>query len=198
MISNKRQYDVAKAKLKRYRELLDAAGQAKQKMPPDAYSVMVQGLMLDVEEVEAQLRAYEQLSNVCSLRLSRLEDLGEILIKARIAREYTQEGLAEKLGLKAQQIQRYEAAKYLSASLRRVLAVAEGLGIRVESDVWLSTDQLHKTNACGNDGRKDCVASKRSVAFVTNRAVLKSLAGVDLSRMEEEMPNAKILRSEAA
>jgi len=39
-----------------------------------------------------------------------------------------QKSLARRLGLKEQQIQRYEASEYASASLARVLSVVEVLG----------------------------------------------------------------------
>ena len=53
-----------------------------------------------------------------------LEALGEDLIKARIAAGMSQASLAKSLRLKPQRIQRYEASKYASASLTRVLQVA--------------------------------------------------------------------------
>jgi hypothetical protein len=42
--------------------------------------------------------------------------------------------LAERLGLKEQQIQRYEATNYASASLSRVQQVARALGLRMHTD----------------------------------------------------------------
>jgi transcriptional regulator with XRE-family HTH domain len=46
-------------------------------------------------------------------------------VRARIAAGLTQEGLAEKLGLKRQQIQRYEASEYATASLATVRQIAQ-------------------------------------------------------------------------
>ena len=40
--------------------------------------------------------------------------------------------LAERLGLKEQQIQRYEATEYASANLARVIEVSETLGLKFE------------------------------------------------------------------
>ena len=56
----------------------------------------------------------------------RLDSLGTVaelpatLIKARIARGLSQKDLADRIGLKEQQIQRYEATDYASASLTRI------------------------------------------------------------------------------
>ena len=59
--------------------------------------------------------------------LGIVSSLPETLIKARIARGMSQRELAERIGLKEQQIQRYEATNYSSASLSRIRAVVSGL-----------------------------------------------------------------------
>ncbi len=41
------------------------------------------------------------------------------------------------MGLKEQQIQRYEATEYASVSLRRVGEVVAALGLRVKEEVYL-------------------------------------------------------------
>jgi transcriptional regulator with XRE-family HTH domain len=43
----------------------------------------------------------------------------------------TQEGLARRLGVKPQQVQRYEATEYESASFARILKVVQALGLRM-------------------------------------------------------------------
>jgi HTH-type transcriptional regulator/antitoxin HigA len=60
-----------------------------------------------------------------------LADLPRILIQARIAQGLSQTDLAERLGMKPQQIQRYEATEYMSASLARLIEIAEVLQVRV-------------------------------------------------------------------
>ncbi len=52
-----------------------------------------------------------------------------MLIKKRRLNGWTQEQLAEKLGIKEQQVQRYESTKYQSASLRRLIEIAKILEI---------------------------------------------------------------------
>ena len=59
--------------------------------------------------------------------LTKLNDLPQALIRARIASGLSQRELAMRLGLKEQQIQRYEATKYASASLSRVIEVAQAI-----------------------------------------------------------------------
>lgn len=56
-----------------------------------------------------------------------LESLPDMLIEERKRLGFTQKQLAEKMGLCEQQIQRYEATRYQSASLRRIEEVAQAL-----------------------------------------------------------------------
>ena len=60
--------------------------------------------------------------------LSGVAELPTVLIKARIAQGLSQKDLAERLGLQEQQIQRYEATEYASASLTRIKEVVSALG----------------------------------------------------------------------
>ena len=66
-----------------------------------------------------------------------LDGLPEALVKARIARGMTQKELAERLGLKEQQVQKYEATDYASASLSRVRAVIRALDVSVTEKISL-------------------------------------------------------------
>jgi ribosome-binding protein aMBF1 (putative translation factor) len=96
--------------------------------------------------VESQAEAIELASSVAgyealrraggmSLELSALRELPRALVKARIARGWTQERLAQELDMPKQQIQRYEATDYTSASLRRILEVGEALDIHFSATV---------------------------------------------------------------
>ena len=59
---------------------------------------------------------------------------------ARIARGWTQRRLAEELGIAEQQVQRYEATGYSSASLARFADIAEALGVTITETVTLGDD----------------------------------------------------------
>lgn len=68
---------------------------------------------------------------ILALVLEAVGDLPKTLIRARIASGITQEGLAHRLGVKTQQIQRYEATEYESASFARIRKVVQALGLRM-------------------------------------------------------------------
>jgi transcriptional regulator with XRE-family HTH domain len=61
------------------------------------------------------------------LLIAIVECLPEALIDDRKKLGLTQRELAERLGVKEQQIQRYEATRYQSASLKRIVEVAEAM-----------------------------------------------------------------------
>ena len=83
-----------------------------------------------LEDLESQLREYESLKagNFELGDLNVVAELPTALIKARIAQGLSQKDLAERLKLKEQQIQRYEATDYATASLARIKEVVEALG----------------------------------------------------------------------
>lgn len=61
----------------------------------------------------------------------QLADLPDVLINARLARGMTQKELAEFVGVKMQQFQQYEDARYQGTSLRRLVQIAEALGVDI-------------------------------------------------------------------
>jgi transcriptional regulator with XRE-family HTH domain len=89
------------------------------------------GSLRRVAELAASVAGYEALrtGGGLSLELSSLDDFGRALVKGRIARGWTQTQLAQALGMPKQQVQRYEATEYTSASLSRMTRVAAALDL---------------------------------------------------------------------
>jgi ribosome-binding protein aMBF1 (putative translation factor) len=78
---------------------------------------------------------------VRSFEAGSLPELAVALVKARIAKGWSQRRLAEELGIAEQQIQRYEATGSGSASLARLCDIVAALGVDVHEVVSLpSTD----------------------------------------------------------
>jgi HTH-type transcriptional regulator/antitoxin HigA len=86
-----------------------------------------------------ELAAYESLKEgkETTVALHSLADLPELLIKARLARGYTQAELAKRLKLNPQQIQRYEATRYRSVSFARLMQIAQVLEVDLHETVRL-------------------------------------------------------------
>ncbi len=85
------------------------------------------------EDLRAEIAEYELLRSgaVSTFEASSLAELPTLLVKARIARGWTQRDLADALGVAEQQMQRYEATGYRAASLARLCDVADALNVIV-------------------------------------------------------------------
>jgi ribosome-binding protein aMBF1 (putative translation factor) len=101
--------------------------------------------------MRARLRSYARNSPTEALRdgqvrvlqLDSLSALLDTLIRARVAAGLTQRELAARLGLKEQQIQRYEATRYSGVSLERLQSVMDALGIRIHEEIHLPATKGH-------------------------------------------------------
>ena len=61
-------------------------------------------------------------------------------LRARIASGLTHRALADRLGLKEQAVQRYEATDYASANFGRLAEVADALGVQIRQELHLPID----------------------------------------------------------
>lgn len=103
-------------------------------LPVEVVNGYRRALMAQRTNLRALLDAYEAAKSGNHTELSRSagDDPGICLIVARIARGYSQKQLARLLGLKEQQIQRYESDRYRSISLSSYRRIAHVLGVRWE------------------------------------------------------------------
>jgi HTH-type transcriptional regulator/antitoxin HigA len=136
MITNERQYKITKRQLIKLRKaiaefnLFDTA----QRLGSDILATAeLDALNSEEENLNSQLLDYENLKSGTGIKLRALSlsELPRILIQARIMQHLSQRELADLVGLKEQQIQRYESEEYSSSSLRRLLEIAEALKIKV-------------------------------------------------------------------
>ena len=137
MILNERQYKVTKAQIVRLENALAASRGLRVKMPSRAYKAMSAGIRSQIQELREQLKEYERMTKATTLRLDSVESLPEVLIRGRVARGYTQKDLAEKLHIKPQQIQRYEATGYRTASLKRIVEIMNALELDLQARIPL-------------------------------------------------------------
>lgn len=152
MIKNERQYKVTKSQVDKFEKALlehakeNGAGSNKHpllvKAQKDALISQLKDLKEEVEEYE-RLRSGEQRE----IATESFDDFLLGLIKSRIALGYSQKKLAEMLGIKEQQVQRYEATEYSSASADRIKEVISALGITVLEKIILPAEtgeKLHR------------------------------------------------------
>lgn len=139
MITNERQYRITKSWLERFERARDGVEEARDGLQPRARQALRDQYESQIEELRSQLAEYEALrrGQVAVLELESLRELPDALIRARAVAGLTQKALAERLGLKEQQIQRYEATRYAGVSLERLQAVADALGVVIREQVVL-------------------------------------------------------------
>ena len=132
MIKNERQYRIARAQADRFERSLEKLRQDN-KGDADLHPLIAKAredaIRSQLSDLRSDIREYEALK-AGDFELDQLElvsNIPTILIKARIARGMSQRDLAERIGLKEQQIQRYEATDYASVSLSRIREIVEGL-----------------------------------------------------------------------
>lgn len=136
MITNERQYRITRSQLEKFKKTLDSLDikeAIKRGKPTQLAKAELNALQSEIENLTLQVREYESLKSgeVEILKAFTLEELPEILIRARIAKGLSQSKLAELLGLKEQQIQRYESEEYAMASLSRLVEIANVLELNI-------------------------------------------------------------------
>lgn len=141
MITNERQLKITKSRLEGFQ---DSLAQLKaSKRPPDIdpllWKAEQDAIKSTIAELWDEVAAYERLKagKIKSVKVTSIDDVPKALVQARIARGFTQRELAEKLGVREQQVQHDEDILYSSASLSRLKRVAEVLGLEVEGKAKL-------------------------------------------------------------
>ena len=134
MIKNERQYRITRTQAERFARTLEGLRNRPEGLDgthPMIVQAQVDAASSQLADLEDELREYEAVKGgefqVDVLRV--VADLPALLIKARIAQGMTQKELADRLGLKEQQIQRYEATDYATAKWSRIREVAGALGV---------------------------------------------------------------------
>jgi ribosome-binding protein aMBF1 (putative translation factor) len=146
MIKNARQYQITKSQVAKLEGALTQLTPLQENsglVHPRVQRAQEDALRSQIVDLREQLAEYEALrgGQRTILALGSFEEFPRALVQARIAEGISQKELAKRLGLKEQQIQRYEATEYASASLARVAAVIRALGITVREEIVLSQTQ---------------------------------------------------------
>ncbi len=141
MIKNKRQYRVTKAQAQKFQQALtkltECSEETKQ-VNPLLWLAKKSAIESQLNDLYEEIKEYERLAQCSSSRpialaSGSIEALPKALIEARIAAKISQKELAIRLGIKEQQIQRYEATNYASVKLSRVIEISQALGIKLPS-----------------------------------------------------------------
>ncbi|MGA7674289.1 MAG: helix-turn-helix transcriptional regulator [Rhizomicrobium sp.] len=142
MITNERQYKITRTEAEKFRRTIAEmkAGPAERDgIHPRLVQAEREALESQLDDLASEIAEYERLKTAAAPMISvdSFDDLAEGLIKARIAAGISQKELADRLGLKEQQVQRYEAERYASASYQRLRDIAAAIGVRIRNEILL-------------------------------------------------------------
>lgn len=134
MIRNERQARETRAKLERLIASLELLA--------DPDKEPYQSL---IEDLRSELQEYDSIRDglMRIFRVESLDEIGDVLIKARIARGWTQKDLADALGVSEQMVQKDEARRFQTASLSRAADVADILGYELVGTMHPAEDSSH-------------------------------------------------------
>jgi len=141
MITNERQYKITRSEAERFRKTIAdlEQGTEREGIHPRLLQAEREAMDSQLADLQAELSEYEHLKSakLALIEINTFDELAEGLIKARIAAGLSQKALAERLNLKEQQVQRYEAERYGSASFQRLREVASAIGVRIKNEILL-------------------------------------------------------------
>ncbi|NET07708.1 MAG: helix-turn-helix transcriptional regulator [Symploca sp. SIO2B6] len=125
--------------------------EARKKNDPDGWELIRGSLQCHLDKLKAEVAEYKRLTShnlhtPIVLKLDDINDLPQILIKARMAAKLSQQELANLAGLTEEQIKRYEDNDYENASFVDVKFVIDALGIKIQKGEFLiPLDRLIRT-----------------------------------------------------
>lgn len=147
MIRNEQQYKIAKSHAANFKKAISELEKKSQGVHPILLKAEKEALQTQFSDLSHEIKSYEALKGgeVQVIEVNAFNELPKALIQARIAKGLSQRDLAEKLGLKEQQIQRYEATNYATASLDRINEVVNALDVKINKEIYISDALFNKT-----------------------------------------------------
>ena len=147
MIYNDKQYTITKRQLGKFRNAFAANAKSENADETDEQirlrHIQANAIESQIATLETEISDYDLLKSckITSFKAHSLENLPSILVQARIATGLSQTDLAERLGMKVQQIQRYEASNYSGASLAKLIEVSKVLNVDT-TELFTNDDTL--------------------------------------------------------
>jgi len=143
MITTERAYKITRAAAAKFRTAIAAAesgARAPASTPAAVVKMTTAAMRAQLAALERELEVYDRMKRGdAEFRPAPLEDLGALLVQARIARGWTQKELGDQVGVLMQQIQNYEQTGYARASLTRLREVALALGSTITTTLELTS-----------------------------------------------------------
>lgn len=148
MIKNHKQASITRDKLIELREAKASFLKESDDIEGAQYELGVKSFDSLIADFENQLNTFESLTKgkFHCLQAKTLNEIPEVLIAARLAQKLSQKQLGDIVGLKEQQLQRYESTDYETASWPRIIEISMALGLqfKFEKIIIMSTQNEDK------------------------------------------------------
>lgn len=129
MIKNEKQYKITKKKLLGLEEKR-AVIAARQPSPASKDQLILVSLATMKDQLEEELAAYDLLKkNTGGFSARSLSELPSLIIEYKIRSGMTQKEFAKTIGMKEQQLQRYEAEDFQSISFKNLMKIVQAIGL---------------------------------------------------------------------
>jgi transcriptional regulator with XRE-family HTH domain len=153
MIKNQKEYEYSQQCARKFEYSIRALEQDEElkKKDPEGWQLSRDVKQSHLMALQAEIAEYDSLTSHDShapivLTLDDIDDLPQILIKARMAAKLSQKELADLAGLTEEQIQRYEENDYEDASFLDVRFVIDALDIQIQKGEFrVPLDTLRRT-----------------------------------------------------
>ena len=133
MINNEKQYRISKRKLKELNEHIQKTTKETEENPLRNQLILA-SLNSSKNEVENDILLYESLKkNKQGILKERLiAELPSVITEYKIVSGLTQKEFAEMLGIKEQQLQRYESESFKGVTFRNLLKFLDLIGLEIK------------------------------------------------------------------
>ncbi len=133
MITNEKQYKISKRKFNELNEHLDKTKKEVEKNPLRNQLILA-SLNSSKNEIENDILLYESLkkSKECILKERLISELPSVITEYKIVSGLTQKEFSEILGLKEQQLQRYESESFKGVTFKNLLRFLDLIGLEIK------------------------------------------------------------------
>ncbi|MCK4745976.1 MAG: helix-turn-helix transcriptional regulator [Bacteroidales bacterium] len=134
MIKNNKQQRNIQERMIQITNALDELEKQKENIDANLFELNKNALESQLEDLQKELLLFDSLKSgkLKKISIESFAEIYRILISFRIALGWTQRDLASRIGVKEQQIQRYESTDYQSASLHRIIEIINAMDITID------------------------------------------------------------------
>jgi HTH-type transcriptional regulator / antitoxin HipB len=174
MIKNQKQAGITKDRLAEFKKSKEIFEEQNKDKTTAKYRLGIRAINSVIKELENELQIYNGLVNgdFNILQAKSINELPNVLIGARLAQNMSQKELSELIGVKEQQIQRYEAVNYETTAFARIqeISIALNLNMKFEKNIIMNMameDEFEYPNNLTNE-----IVSNESEKIRNRKAIM--------------------------